>query len=602
MSDAVDPREPLSDTDLEPLLTFLLESRGLVAAGLERESLRRQVERRMQVVGVSGLRSYVDHLEAQPDEVDELLGVVLADESSFFDDPVLWDHVAKRVVPLLVDQVTSGGPVRIWSAGCGAGHEVYTLVMLLAEGFGGDVPADLVSVFATDRDPEAVAAARRGVYTAEEVAGVPAPLLQRHFDTSTSDDGTTFSVAASLRRQVTFGRHDLTVHAAVRHVDLLLCRNMLVYLDGQRRCDVLQRLRGSLTSSGLLVLGRAETPLDGCSSFEDVGGPPNVLRPIRPPRADEDGSPTSSDGAPATAALSELAFAVGAIPRAVLDHRGVLVLANDPARALLGLSEHDLGRPLEQLQLSSNPVELLTPIRTAMSSQRVVALGVVPFVDRNGVTWQLEVTITPLAASSDAAALGVVVAFLDVTVETALTAQLAAANRELEAVYDELQLTNAEVRSTNDEFETMNDELQAITDELARRTRSLRERSLELDAARLGPRTGRVSPLALVAVDGELRVLTWSSGAQELWAVASSTAVGTPLAELDIALLDELDAPIRSVLDGDVDEQTVDLTALDGSGAPTRLRAGCSPLRSPSGEVAGVVLLVEPSLAEPSGG
>lgn len=591
-----------SGTDLELLLTFLREVRGFVAAGLDCESQWRQIERRMQAVGAADVRGYVDHLEAQPDEVDKLLGVVLGHEASFFDDPTTWEHVAEHVVPELVDQVTTERPVRIWSAGCGTGQEVYTLTMLLAAAFGGDVPADLVSVFATDRDAKAVAVARRGRYTADEVARVPMPLLQRYFDTSTSRDGASFSVAETLRRRVTFGRHDLTVHAAIRRVDLLLCRHTLVYLDGQRRRDVLDQFHDSLTSSGLLVLGSAEAPLDERSSFEDVGGPPNVVRPIRRRRIVGDDSPRSPDATSDFAALSELAFAVGPIPRTVVDDRSVLVLANDAARALLGLSEHDLGRPIDQLQLSSNPVELLTPVRTAMATKRVLTLGVVPFVDRHGVTSQLEVTITPLAESSDAAVLGAVVAFLDVTAATALTIQLATANRELEQVYDELELTNAEVRSTNDEFETMNDELQAITDELARRTRSLRERSVELDAARLDSRAGTASGSALVAVDGDLRVLTWSSGAQVLWGVDSNTAVGTPLAELGIGLMSELDAPIRSVLDGHIDEQTLDLTAPDGSGAPRRFRAGCSPLRSPSGGVAGVVLLIEPSLANLSGG
>ena len=592
-----------SAVDLGPLLAYLRQVRSLDAVGGDRAALRERIERRMREVGAADVSAYLDQLEAQPREVTELVDAVLVDvllpgAGRLFDDRVMWDHLAAHVVPALVDRVSNERPVRIWSAGCGSGQEVYTLVVQLAEALGGEMPSDLVRIFATDIDDDAIAVARRACYTAREVAEVPPEVFHRYLEPATSEDPARYVVGPQWRSHVTFGRHDLTRDPPIQRVDLLLCRNTLVYFDPHRRREAMHRLRDALTDDGLLVLGGAESPLVEESSFEVVDGPVNLARPVRPPRTEQMDAQVRGDHDAARAeTLSELAFAVGAIARAVIDDRGVLVLANDAARELLHLTEHDLGRPLHELDLSRHPVDLEAALGTAISERRPVGLGVVPSVDPLGVTSQLEVRVTPLAKSPDDPVIGAVVAFADVTRDRDLHAQLAAANHELGQVYEELQLTNAEVRSTNDEFETMNDELQAVTDELQLRSRAFRERSVELDAARREPRSRSSSPTALVAVDGDLRVLTWSSGAQGLWGVGSSSVVGASLVELGIELMHDLDAPIRSVLEGAIDEQTVDLAAVDGWGAPARFRVSCSPLRLPSGDVEGVVLLIE---SEPS--
>ena len=633
--DAVDGTETQTDpasgseTEAQPgiedLLTYLRDSRGFDFTGYKRSTLARRITRRIQATGASDYSSYRDHLEAEPDEVTELFNTILINVTSFFRDPELWQELTRRIVPQLLRRATPEQPLRVWSAGCAAGQEAYSIAMVFAEALDGESPRELVKIYATDIDDDALATARRAWYSEREVEEVPPELLERYFEPAELDGVQGYSFSTELRRCVIFGRHNLISDAPISRVDLLLCRNTLMYFNAALQRDVVRRLHFSLAPHGYLVLGKVEMLLGHRTLLQPEEGPVRIFTRLNRPdlRAGDlsllERAGTSYDGDPD--ALPVLAFAAGTIAQTVVDDRGRLVLANDAARGRFGLTQDDIGRPFQDLELSYRPVELRSHIDGATRDRHQVSIKDVRTLGRDGQPSYLDVLVTPLLPTGDGPVLGTVIAFIDVTHHHDLQEQLEEAHHDLETAYEELQstneelettneelqstieeleTTNEELRSTNEEFETMNDELQAVNDELAVRNRSLQERSGELTTARRYFQAVLDSVRAgLVVIDRDLNVLTWNAGAEDLWGARADEAQGRSLLSLDIGLpLEQLAAPIREVLAGDVEERVIDLSAHNRRGRPIRCRVKVSPMQEEDGD-GGVLLVMEPTLHEP---
>jgi two-component system, chemotaxis family, CheB/CheR fusion protein len=214
--------------DIEVLLDYLRRNRGFDFTGYKRTSLGRRINKRMQEVGVQTYLDYVDYLEVVPDEFTHLFNTILINVTGFFRDPPAWDYVAEEVLPRIMNVRGPGGPLRMWSAGCASGQEAYTLGMLCAEALGVEGFRERVKIYATDVDEEALNQARSARYTAKEVEGVPADLLQRYFERNGHGH---FVFSKDLRRSVIFGRHDLIQDAPISRIDLLVCRNTLMYFN-----------------------------------------------------------------------------------------------------------------------------------------------------------------------------------------------------------------------------------------------------------------------------------------------------------------------------------------------------------------------------------
>src|SRR5262249_3739154 len=179
------------------------------------------------------------------------------------------------IIPRLAE---GDGPIRVWSAGCASGQEAYTAVMLLAEAIGVDAVKERVKVYATDIDEEALEQARRAVYTDRELESLPDELQDRYFDRR--PNGGVFS--NDLRRVVIFGRHDLLRDAPIPRVQLLLCRNTLMYFNSDVQYSLVQRLQFSLVNHGFLVLGKVEMLLGHSENFEAVDVKQRIFRKAAP--------------------------------------------------------------------------------------------------------------------------------------------------------------------------------------------------------------------------------------------------------------------------------------------------------------------------------
>ncbi|MBA2347548.1 MAG: PAS domain S-box protein [Solirubrobacterales bacterium] len=455
---------------IDSLLEHLKISRGFDFTGYKRTTLERRIAKRMAQVGMEDHLVYRDHLELDPDEFAHLFNTILINVTSFFRDPQVWEHVRDEVIPALLGVLGPDEPIRVWSAGCSSGQEPYTVAMLLAEALGLEQFQARVKIYATDVDDEALTEARAAVYTDEQVQGVPPELLERYF----VHQDRSHVVRKDVRRVVIFGRNDLVQDAPISRIDLLTCRNTLMYFNAETQARILKRLHFGLASHGVLLLGKSEMLITHSDLFVAGDLKRRLFRPV--PNGGERISEAPPASGPAVqlgegAAIRDLAFDSAPVAQVVLDDRDHVIAINRQARTLFGLAPADLGRPLRDLELSYRPADLRSNLELAATERRSVGLGLVTHVMPSGERRTLDVSVTPVSREDETG--GAAIAFADVTLHQQLRAELESSKTELENAYEELQstveeleTTNEELQSTNEELETTNEELQSTNEEL----------------------------------------------------------------------------------------------------------------------------------------
>jgi two-component system CheB/CheR fusion protein len=240
--------------ELEVLLEYLRREHGFDFSGYSRSHLIRRVTVRMQQLGVKGISDYADYLKAHPQEFTHLFNTIEINFTSFFRDAEAWDYVGAQIFPQIIAGKSSSEPIRIWSAGCATGEETYTLAIVLAEALGVEQYSSRVKIYATDVDEEALKEARTGSYRSRQVVDIPTQLLLQYFERV--DERYVFR--SDLRRSIIFGRHNLITDAPMSKIDLLVCRNVLIYFSSEAQTKALARFHFSLKDSSFLFLGASE--------------------------------------------------------------------------------------------------------------------------------------------------------------------------------------------------------------------------------------------------------------------------------------------------------------------------------------------------------
>jgi two-component system CheB/CheR fusion protein len=604
------------DHAFEALLDHLKRSRGFDFTGYKRSTLVRRVSKRMHEVGIDDYVAYQDHLEVHPDEFAFLFNTILINVTAFFRDQQAWAYLASEVLPAILERKKPGEPIRVWSAGCASGEEAYTLVMLLAEAMGETAFRRRVKVYATDIDEDALAAARRAIYEPRQMEPVPEALCEKYFERQ----GTQYAFRKDLRRSVIFGRHDLVQDAPISRVDLMVCRNVLMYLNSETQSRVLARLHFGLAPGGYLFLGKAEMLLSHADLFSPVdlkqrvfGKAPALGMRQQLTVLAEAGNSSARNELAAQEHVLEAALASGPSAQIVVDAPGTLIAANQAAQTLFALTPADCGRPLQDLEISYRPVELRSLIEEAHQTGRAVRVTDVEKPARNDGPKYLDVEVTPLR-DLRGAAVGASVAFLDRTERTRLreeldrtreelehsNEELQSANEELETTNEELQSTNEELETTNEELqsgneelETMNEELQStneelrtLNDQLQLRTQELRENKSFLEAILNGIRGG------VVVLDPDFRIRSWEEKMRDFWGLSSDEVQGQSFFELDIGLpVDELRPAVAACLRGGAEVPPFEVEAVNRRGRPIRCAVSCTPLRQDD-EITGVIVLM----------
>jgi two-component system CheB/CheR fusion protein len=349
---------PSEQESFERILEYLRQARGFDFTAYKRTSLMRRVAKRMQTIGVEHYEQYLDRLQVHPDEFNALFNTILINVTGFFRDPDVWEYLKATTLPQMMGARANGGPIRVWSAGSASGQEAYSAAMMFAELLGKEGYKERVKIYATDVDEDSLAEARRAVYTDKQVSDVHPDLLEKYFDRS----GELYTFDRDLRRGVIFGRHDLIQDAPISRVDLLLCRNTLMYFNADAQARIMARFYFSLNPGGFLVLGRAEMLFSHASLFLAVDLKRRIFRIV--PKVNhrerllllaQSGREDIMAQYPNHGRLRDAAFESSADAQIVLDPMGVLVAVNAQARRIFSLSTADLGAPLQDLELSYAP-------------------------------------------------------------------------------------------------------------------------------------------------------------------------------------------------------------------------------------------------------
>jgi two-component system CheB/CheR fusion protein len=252
-------RAPVGEGEHQELSDFLAQLReryGLDFTQYKLPTIQRRLQRRLVATHTQTLADYTAYLMAHPEEVRQLTNSFLINVTEFFRDPELFTLLEHTVLPALIARAQrQGNPLRLWSAGCSTGEEAYSLALLVAETLGDDLERMDVRIFATDIDADAVAFARRALYPASAVVHLPVGLLSRYF---TAEDGH-YQLDKRVRVLTVFGQHDLGQSAPFREIDLVVCRNVLIYFTPELQQRALELFAYALHDEGYLVLGKAES-------------------------------------------------------------------------------------------------------------------------------------------------------------------------------------------------------------------------------------------------------------------------------------------------------------------------------------------------------
>jgi two-component system, chemotaxis family, CheB/CheR fusion protein len=601
--------------EFEQLLDFIRDNRAFDFTGYKRPSLMRRISKRMQERGVESYAAYQELLEAEPEEFAPLFDTILINVTSFFRDEIAWDFLHSDVVPEIARREHD---IRVWSSGCATGEEAYSAAMLLAEALGDDEFRRRVKIYATDIDDDALNTGRHARYTAKQVESVAPELRERYFE----DGDTGYSFRQDLRRCVVFGRHDVIQDPPISRIDLLISRNTLMYFTTETQEQILQNFHFALRDDGYLFLGKSEALAARSSLFVRVDLKRRVF--TRAPRqriavlAPVESRQAQQEPEPETLA-HRLAVDAAPVAQIVVDNDGEIVLANAHARTLFGIKAADVGRPIQDLEVSYRPVELRSRIQQAYAERHPVRIHDVEWTSE-GHARVLDVHVAPLVSPAGDT-VGASITFADVTrfnrmrqeadtskrqLETAYeelqstVEELETTNEELQSTNEELETTNEELQSTNEELETMNEELQSTNEELETMNDELQQRTDEVDDvnAFLESVLGSLGA-AVAVVDRELQVTAWNEAAFELWGLRADEVLGKHLLNLDIGLpVAELRTPVRETLEGD-GRPDVTLSAVNRRGRPVSVRIALAPLDGSDG-VRGTILLMHPREEEPA--
>jgi two-component system CheB/CheR fusion protein len=562
----------ISPEVLQEILSLVHARTGHSFAAYKVSTTRRRLERRLNLHQIDRPEHYLRYLREHPDELDHLFHDLLIGVTSFFRDPDAFAALADAL-PELLSTKRNGEPVRVWAPGCSTGEEAYSLAILLQEILEQMQKPCPVQVFATDLNVRAIEIARLGRYPAGIAADVSPERLQRFF---THEDGA-YQVSRDIREKVVFAPHNLLADPPFSHLDLLSCRNVLIYLDNNAQNRLITLFHYALRPGGLLFLGSSETISHLTDFFsaqdrqwklftrsgtspayrlpEQAAGPlyPSVTDSVHP------GTAMSQMSTPSWRAEAYLAQRY-APPSVLVNARGDIVHFHGRTGAYL---EPPRGSPsLNLFSMAREGLDrVLAPaIRAALAQEApVVRHGVT--VNTNGGTVSIDVIVervieTPLqglllvsfqpaanpAPAADAGASPPLRRRRIVDVERELQEtrgslqstieELEAANEELTSANEELQATNEETQSANEELKTSREEMQSLNEELQTVNAELCGKIEELSHAN-DDMTNLLNSIAVATIylDDRLQIKRYTTPATQVMALIPSD-IGRPIRDL----------------------------------------------------------------------
>src|SRR5579859_1177105 len=555
-------------------------------------TLQRRIERRMAMARIEtdGMARYLDVLRDDGEEVEQLAKDLLINVTSFFRDPGVFGYLAKEIVPDLVRGHTRDEPLRVWVAGCSTGEETYSLAMLFLEEIAAQNRNIKLQLFASDVDAEAIATARDGFYPDTIEADILPARLARFF--IREEHG--YRVQADLRATVVFAVQDLLADPPFSRIDLISCRNLLIYLRPEAQAKAIALFHFSLCDGGILLLGSAETVGAGEGHFKIISRPERIYRHIGRSRPGEVGFALNGPGlvrlparmetfpAPARhgsyAGLTRRVMLEAFAPVAVLINRDLNCLhSSGPTDRYLRVPP---GPPTHDLLAIVRPelrVRLRMALQLAWHQKRRMAVDIGQVTDPGG-TYFIQVDLLPVTTGDEELILACFqdrpapeidrdpsVPPADNARIDELERALAASRLELQvalhhiemsaeehkAIHEETLSINEEYQSANEELLTSKEELQSLNEELTVLNAQLQE-TLEKQRTAANDLQNVLysTDVATLFLDTELKIRFFTPATKSLFNVIPGD-IGRPLADLhsvaaDLRLLDDAETVLRT--------------------------------------------------------
>jgi two-component system CheB/CheR fusion protein len=522
------------DDPLRDLLIQVSAQTNIDFRNYKSATILRRIGRRMAVTHNANIRDYADYLRTHQDEVRELVRAFLIKVTGFFRDPQAFDFIRATIIPDLIERARENSrTLRLWSAGCATGEEAYSLALLIADQLGPEFPEWNVKVFATDLAADAISFARRGLYPENVLKDLPDDYRDRFFERV--DQG--YRVSKALRQAVIFGQQDISRGVAFPRIDLVTCRNLLIYLKPELQNVVLDLFAYSLhQSGGYLFLGKAETARPTKATFELINKKWKIYRCQAAPLAFPIHDGSAQVNAAGNASRERWRSPLGAMPShdiaagdveiahlrrinetmlryttvavIIIDRNYRILTINASARRLFGVRDIAYDQDFLHTVRGLPYQEVRRAIDTSFREQTAVTLLELELdSSADGSGRYVSFTFMPMHAEHGNPEITVITAF-DATeqVQTkkrldavqrehaelvgelsstnkrfgTMNKELQDANEELQAANEELMLTQEELQATNEEFEATNEELQATNEELETNNEELQATNEEL--------------------------------------------------------------------------------------------------------------------------
>jgi two-component system, chemotaxis family, CheB/CheR fusion protein len=614
------------------IIAILHSATGVDFSQYKRPSFRRRLQRRMALLQLEMIEEYASYLEGHPEEVQALYQDVLISVTSFFRDPEVFEMIKSLVLPAITADKSLTFPIRIWVPGCATGEEVYSLAICLLEFLKEQSLRATFQIFGTDISEEAIGLARIGLYHPTQVEAVSQERLQRFF--TQSDGG--FQVNKEVREMCVFARHNLLSDPPFSQMDLVSCRNVLIYFAPLSQKRVLTTFHYSLKSSGYLLLGTSETPVGATDLFNMADAKIKLysrkLVPTCLPMNFIAGSMISTashlkrlrDGDAANdldlqkeadqIVLNRYAPA-GVVVNTdgdILHFRGQTgsYLEPGPGRASLNLLKmvhpslraelRSAFQQVKKLSVSQFREDLLL---NEADRERRVRIDIAPFKPSSGETYFLVLfTEMPLPASLTGREISAKKRNLEqqkiVELQQELIAkeeylrtaieELETVNQNLRVANEEILSSNEELQSTNEEFQTAKEEIQATNEELHTINEELQRRNQSLD--QLGNDLQNLlasTQIPIVMLDGALRIRRFTPLAGQLLNLIP-TDVGRPIGNINLQLsISDLPKRIQEVI-GTLNTYSEEVQDRDGCWYELRIR----PYRTLDNKIEGVAIVL----------
>ena len=579
---------------LDKITILIREQTGHDFSLYKKNTLLRRIDRRKGIHEIAKIQSYIRFLQENPSEVEILFKELLIGVTSFFRDTAVWNMLRENVLPALINELPNGYVLRAWVTGCSTGEEAYSLAIVFKEALEKAKKGKNISlqIFATDLDADAVEIARRGVFSSNIVADVSPERISRYFIA----EADSYRVNAAIREMVVFASQNLIKDPPFTKLDLLTCRNVLIYMEPPLQNKLLQLFNYSLNPGGIMILGTAETLGNQQEGFEELDARLKIFKrkvtPLSPELTD---FPSSFGRSPAVAKATKIKPAAAESIQTLADQ--ILLQRFAPASVLVNAQGDILyitGRIEKYLELVAGKAnwniyamareglrqDLPGAFRKAQKNFDAVILRNIT-IGTIGGTNIIDVTVQCIENPASIRGL-VMVVFTDVpamverdVVNTKtgkrsskgrlkeLEIQLQRSTEDRQSIQEEMQTSQEELKSTNEELQSTNEELQSTNEELTTSKEEMQSLNEELQTVNIELQS-KVSDfvqanndmknllnstgIATLFLDKELNIRRFTDKVINIFKLRS-TDIGRPFTDLVTDLqYPEIDSHARQVI------------------------------------------------------